>query len=166
MGYGVTAYRVELGKFSNILKSPEKDIRAHAINAAKSKHCEDLDIIKELVEEGKASNGNLGHEYFYALEGMISKIGVPMYASYWYPVEIDSYGMLEEDFQSLDSLLPFSIPEPGDFPWVLALSKNDMTTDLSNKLKAKLNDDNLSEELQKWMDEAVSNNQDLVLYLY
>ena len=166
MGYGVAAYRVSLKLLSSTFKNPEKEIRDEAIKAGMSKHCGAINLVKELVEEGTAINGDLGHEYFYAIEGIISKIGVFLPARNWSPVGIDSYGELESDFQNLDKSLPFSIPEPDDFPWVLALPRDLMINELSTKIKSKLNDEGLFSELQKWIDEASQNNQDLVLYLY
>jgi len=166
MGYGVSAYRVNLELLSSTFKNPEKEVRDKTIQFGISKHCNDVDIVKELIEEGKASKGDLGHEYFYAIEGIISKIGVFLPARNWSPVGIDKYGELESEFQNIDKLLPFKIPEPDDFPWVLALPRNLMTDELSSKVRAKLNDDNLFDELQKWINGALQNNQDLVLYLY
>ncbi|MFK8010121.1 MAG: hypothetical protein AB8H03_27450 [Saprospiraceae bacterium] len=166
MGYGVAAYRVNLELLSSTFKNSEKEVRDKAIQAGISKHCSNVDIVKELIEDGKASNGDLGHEYFYAIEGIISKIGVFLPARNWSPVGIDEYGELESEFQNMDKLLPFKIPEPDDFPWVLALPRNLMTDELSTKIKAKLNDEGLFNELQKWIDEANQNDQDLVLYLY
>lgn len=166
MGYGVAAYRVNLKLLSSTFKNPDKKVRDKAIQAGTSKHCKDVTIVKELIEEGKASNGDLGHEYFYAIEGIISKIGVFLPARNWSPVGIDDYGKLESEFKNIDTLLPFHVPESDDFPWVLALPKTLMTDEFKTKIKSKLDDDGLFHELQKWMDDAYQNDQDLVLYLY
>jgi len=166
MGYGVAAYRVDLKLLSDIFKHPNKEVRDKAIAAGLSNHCKNSAIVKELVEEGKAASSDLGAEYFYAIEGIISKIGTFLPARNWSPVELDAYGKLEADFQGLNSLLSVKLPEPDDFPWVLALPRTSMTEELLTTIKSKLADDGLFEELQKWIGEAVENNQELVLYLY
>jgi len=166
MGYGVTAYRVDLELLSATFKHPSKEVRDKAIVAGMSKHCNNSAIVKELVEEGKAASGDLGQEYFYAIEGIISTIGTFLPARKWSPIEIDAYGKLETDFQNLDSFLSVTIPEPDDFPWVLALPRTAMTKELSAKIQSELADGGLFEEFQKWIAEATENNQDLVLYLY
>ena len=166
MGYGVTAYSVSLKTISSLFKSPEADVRDVAIRYGLAKHCKNEAIVKELIKEGTATNGGLGHEYFYAIEGMMQGIGIPMYARHWYPVRSSTFGLLEGDFQNLNSLLSIDIPEPGDFPWVLALPNDAMTSELSDKLKVKINDDELFEELQSWINQAKEENRDLVLYFY
>lgn len=166
MGYGVAAYRVNLELLTSLFKNPEQEVRDKAIQAGISKHCSDATIIKELIEEGKASNEERGHDYFYAIEGVISKIGVFIPARDWSRIAIESYGALESEFQTMHHVIPFDIPEPDDFPWVLVLPQNLMTDELSTTIKARLKDDRLFDEFQEWINKAKQNNQDLVLYLY
>ena len=166
MGYGVTAYRVKLKALATMFNSDDKAVRREATRAALAKHCKNEEIVKELVEEGKASNSGLAHEYYYAIEGMMGMIGVPMYARHWSPVDVNTFGQLEEEFQNFGDLFPFDLPEPDDFPWVLALPYTAMTIEVANKLEAKLNDKQLFDELNHWIEEAKKEERDLVLYFY
>jgi hypothetical protein len=166
MGYGVAAYSVNTKKLDSIFMHSDQRVRDAAINAGKRTDGEFLSAAKELIEEGKATKDELGNEYFYAIEGIILKIGTFMPSKNWYPVEVDVFAKLEEDFQNLDSLMAFPIPEPDDFPWVLALPNNSMTADFLEKIKLKLNDEGLYNEFESWINIAKQQEEDLVLYLY
>lgn len=166
MGYGVSAYRVSLKALSSTFKNPDKKIRDEAIEAGMSLHNGQIEIVKELVEEGKATNSKLAHKYLYAIEGIISNIGVWLPSTFWSPVGIDEYYELVYLFRSLGEFLPFRIPFPDDFPAVCVLPRAMMTKELSTTIKSKLDDDDLFNELQEWIDEAIRNNQDIIFYLY
>lgn len=166
MGYGVVAYRVELDYLFSLFKNNNERIRTFLINAGQSSHCTDIHIVKELVEEGKASNTEMGHEYLYAIEGILSKVTVPMYARFWSPVRVSVFYLLEEYFEELTDVFPFQIPNPSDFPTVWVMKKNQMTSTLLERLKLDVDDDELFGELQSWINQALENDEDLILYYY
>lgn len=166
MSYGVTAYRINSKKLLNIFGTKDEKTVSIATKAALNLHCQNIEIAKELIEKGQATQNSMGHEYLYAIEGVLAHLGTVIYTQNWYPVDSNTFGLLEQDFEYFTKLFTFSVPEPDDFPWVLSLKNKDMTPELLIRLEAKINDGALFEELKSWIETAQNDQEDLILYYY
>ncbi|MCI5054716.1 MAG: hypothetical protein MRY83_01340 [Flavobacteriales bacterium] len=173
MSYGIMPYRVNLERLSTRFGNPKSNKRSKARLACKEAvrgmdDDEDVsfdEIIKEMIDEAKASHENLGYMYWYALKGLIEDLGSFMTNSSWYPASCDIfYDSKDITLYDIDS--PMDIPTPDDFPTVFVFRKENMKEENIADLLNSLEDSDQKREFNHWIEEAKRYKQDLVLYYH
>lgn len=166
------AYRVNLARMATRFGNPKSAKRSKARNACYRFAGEDAEgevtyneIVKEMINDAKASHKNLGYKYWYAIKGLVEDMGQSLPNSCWYPSPADVFWE-HPNFNLYDIDAPMEIPHPDDFPTVFVLRYVNMTDELATQLEEMIEDDGQLEEVNYWLKEAIRYKQDLVLFYH
>ena len=174
MSYGIMPYRVNLARVGTRFGNEKTAKRQKARNAC-FRHLSQYDtdgsnvmnhtLVKEMINEAKASHQNCGHRYWYALKGLIEDMGRLLNNRAWYPASADFFWD-NPFFKLYDIDSPMEIPEPDDFPVVFVLRYAAMSDDFLAMCEEKLEDEEQLSEMKSWIKQAKRYRQDLVLFYH
>lgn len=174
MSYGIMAFRVNLARMATRFGNSKSAKRSKARRACLryTDASDDMEgeatyseIIKEMIDDSKASHSNLGYKYWYALKGLMEDLGTQLPNSNWYPASADVFWS-HPNFNLYDIDSPMEIPHPDDFPSVFVLRHKNMNEELISQLEKEIEDKDQLNELVHWIGSASQYKQDLVLYYH
>jgi hypothetical protein len=175
MGYGITAYRVNLDRLQTRFGVKDSKKRNTMLKACYGRR----NSIDELGDEssprfidyandllnGTVSYPGNGFKYWYAIECFIGELGHLLNNNAWYPSPCDILFDFNE-IKLYDIGRPLRIPGSDDFPTVFVLRKENMTDEFIRSFEEKHNDADQVYAMKNWIDQAKRYKQDLVMYYY